>query len=107
MNQADLDTLVISAVRYALGRMTYIVGDTARIAATADITPQARDVIIRDLAEAIERDNYARSKGEDARSKGEDARSEVQNALCGLFPLGMNCDRREWELLYNDLRTRG
>lgn len=93
MNQADLDTLVISAVRYALGRMTYIVGDVARIAATANITPQARDVIIRDLAEAIERDNHARSEGKDA--------------LYGGLPLGMNCDRKEWELLYADLRSRG
>lgn len=93
MNQADLDTLVISAVRYALGRMTYIVGDTARIAATANITPHAREVILRDLAEAIERDDYARSKGNDA--------------LYGGLPLGMNCDRKEWELLYADLRSRG
>jgi len=93
MNQADLDTLVICAVRYALGRMTYVVGDVARIAATADISKHARDVIVRDLGEAIDRDNYARSSGEDA--------------LYGGLPLGMNCDRREWELLYNDLRTRG
>jgi hypothetical protein len=93
MNQADLDTLVISAVRYALGRMTYIVGEVARIAATAEISPQARDVILRDLSEAIARDNYAREQGKDA--------------LNGGLPLGMNCDRREWELLYDDLRTRG
>ena len=93
MKQADLDTLVISAVRYALGRMTYVVGDVARIAATADISQRARNVILHDLAEAIDRDDLARSEG--------------KTPLSGGLPLGMNCDRKEWELLYADLRTRG
>ena len=93
MKQADLDTLVISAVRYAMGRMSYVVGDVARIAATADISKHARDVIIRDLGEAIDRDDLARSEG--------------KTPLGGGLPLGMNCDRKEWELLYADLRTRG
>ena len=93
MKQADLDTLVISAVRYALGRMTYVVGDVARIAATADISKHARDVILRDLGEAIDRDDLARSEG--------------KTPLSGGLPLGMNCDRKEWELLYADLKSRG
>ena len=87
MNQDDLDTLVICSVRYALGRMSYVVGDVARIAATAAISDHARDVILRDLREAFDRDAVRGQDPDALRSS-----------------LGMECDREEWQGLYKRLQ---
>lgn len=50
--------LLISVVRYGVGRRTYIVGDTVNaVAAVADrLSPNTRQVIVRDIAEALDRD---------------------------------------------------
>jgi len=92
LNQEDLDTLTVCAFRYALGRRTYIVGDVARVTGQlrTKISPEIRDVIVRDLKEAIDRDDYAREQGR-----------------IDALPLGMDCDRKEWVRLYDILRSEG
>ena len=49
-----VDRLSVWAVRYALGRATYAVHDVVDtlIAERASLTPQSREVIIRDISEA-------------------------------------------------------
>lgn len=92
LTQEDIDTLTVCAFRYALGRRTYIVGDVARITAQmrSKVSPEVRDIIVRDLKEAIDRDDYARDQG-----RTDD------------LPLGMDCDREEWVRLYDLLRGEG
>jgi hypothetical protein len=92
LEQEDFDTLTVCAFRYALGRRTYIVGDVARIVAQgrSKVSPEIRNIIVRDLKEAIDRDDYAREQG----------RTDA-------LPLGMDCDRKEWVRLYDLLRDEG
>jgi hypothetical protein len=54
----DLDTLTIPAVRYALGRRTYVVADICEIVAynAANLRAETKAIICRDIDEAEARD---------------------------------------------------
>lgn len=75
------DLMAIAAVRYCLGRQTYIVGDCAAwlIAAWPHISESARKTIRRDVDEEFARDDEAR----------------LRNAAHK--PLGADFDRVDWE----------
>ena len=75
------DLMVTAAVRYCLGRSSYIVGDCVDwlLANWERFEPGCRLVILRDISEAIQRDDEARERGDEHK------------------PLGMDMDRREWE----------
>ena len=73
--------MVIAAVRYCVGRMSYIVSDCADwiIANWKDWPENTRAIIKRDIEESFVRDDESRIG-------------------CGEYhPLGMDCDRKEWE----------
>lgn len=57
MTRRDRGTLLINAVRYALGRRTYVVSDTCRIARVAlhEVTDDDRGVIGHDIQKALAR----------------------------------------------------
>ncbi|MBQ6856394.1 MAG: hypothetical protein IJO13_04745 [Lachnospiraceae bacterium] len=78
------EQLLISAVRYALGRMSYIVGTTCEfITNNADrLSDNCIHVIIQDIEGELERYH----------SMGE---------TCG-----MECDEKEWNRLLNTLKER-
>ncbi len=71
------EDMLISAVRYATGRATYIVGDTCDEvrACWPDLTQRARDVITRDVTEHLRL---------------------VDLRLAG----GMDCDHDQWRRLH-------
>ena len=73
--------MVLAAVRYCMGRRTYIVGDCAEwlIAQWPNFNEHTRAIIQRDLEEEFDRDDKAR----------------LEQDTC--LPLGMDMDRREWE----------
>lgn len=75
------DLMAIAAVRYCLGRMSYITGDCSDWlrAQWPNLKPGARQVIQRDIDEAFANDDAARA--EDYPYK----------------PLGHDCDRAEWQ----------
>lgn len=75
------DLMAIAAVRYCLGRQSYIVGDCADWlhAQWPHISAHARSIISRDIDEAFTRDDAARASGSE------------------YLPLGMDIDRRVWE----------
>lgn len=77
------DLMAIAAVRYCLGRMTYITGNCADwlVEQWPYIKPSAQNVIKRDVEEAFERDDKARAEGDGL----------------ALRALGMDCDRTEWK----------
>ena len=76
--------MIIGAFRYALGRMSYVVGDTVDwlIENWGDVPDQAKRVIRNELQSEIQRDNENRADG------------------AKFFALGMDCDRAEWVKLY-------
>lgn len=82
------DFLVIGAFRYALGRQTYVTGETSQwlIAKWPELSVNAQAVIRRDLVKAFEEDDSARSRG--SRYK----------------PLGADCDRAEWQKLLDRIK---
>jgi hypothetical protein len=75
------DLMALAAVRYCLGRMSYIVGDCVNwlVQQWPNIKPEARIVIQRDIEHEFRRDDEARERGD------------------GYKPLGMDMDRRQWE----------
>lgn len=75
------DLMAIAAVRYCLGRTTYIVSDCCDwlVEQWSNIKPSARAVIKRDIEEAFARDDDAREAGNSYK------------------PLGWDCDRQSWE----------
>lgn len=75
------DLMATAAVRYCLGRSSYIVGDCVDwlIEQQTRIEPAALRIIVRDIREAMQRDDEARERGDQH------------------LPLGMDMDRREWE----------
>jgi len=74
------DLMAIAAVRYCLGRMTYITSDCSEwlIEQWPNIKPSAQAVIRRDIDEAFQRDDEARESGD------------------AYKPLGWDCDRAVW-----------
>lgn len=74
------DLMALAAVRYCLGRMSYIVGDCCEWLPRVwpHLKPSVRAVIARDIDEAIRRDTEARARGDEN------------------LPLGMDYDRAEW-----------
>ena len=72
--------MAIAAFRYCLGRQSYIVGDCEdwMIQQWPGFPPNVRQVIERDLREAIQRDDDAREHGDQYK------------------PLGMDMDRACW-----------
>ena len=75
------DLMIIAAVRYCIGRMTYIVIDCADwlIAIWPALDDRTKAIIQRDIDEAFVSDDEAREEGR------------------GYKPLGHDCDRAEWE----------
>lgn len=75
------DWMVLGAVRYATGRMSYVVGTTCDWLAAnwGRLEPQLRGTIARDLEEEFEADDRARAEGR------------------AYKPLGMDMDRAQWE----------
>jgi hypothetical protein len=75
------DLMAIAAVRYCLGRQSYIVSDCASwlIAAWPDLSEDARKTICRDVDEEFARDDEARERNAEYK------------------PLGADCDRADWE----------
>ena len=73
--------LIIDAVRYAVGRTSYQVGETAQwvIANWESLPEHAKTIIKQDLETEFERDDRLRAEG------------------TRYLPLGHDCDRREWE----------
>jgi hypothetical protein len=55
MNKEDRGTILVSAVRYALGRQTYIVSDTCRIVRESayETTDRQREIIEHDIRTAL------------------------------------------------------
>lgn len=81
MTLLDDELMVIAAVRYCTGRMTYIVSSCADwlIKVWPQLTPNTQRTIQRDLEEAFLRDDEARAKGLEYKA------------------LGHDCDRKQWE----------
>lgn len=73
--------MVIAATRYCIGRMSYIVGDCADwlIKIWPILNEKTKSIIQRDIEEEFRRDDEARA----------DERPYK--------PLGMDCDRQQWE----------
>ena len=80
-NTAFDDRIVVWAVRYCLGRMTYVSGECATwlVRHWPQLSEETQQAIRRDVDQAFEADDKAR--GSDQPFK----------------PLGWDCDRREWE----------
>lgn len=57
LSAAEFNALALSAVGYALGRKTYVVGEVTEIVGTHRpvLTPNARDLIVRDITRALDR----------------------------------------------------
>ena len=77
----DRGFIAVSAVRYALGRMTYVVEETADwvIANWAMLPERAKYIIQWGVEWELKRDDIARSRGLSHK------------------PLGADCDRKQWE----------
>ena len=73
--------MIIAAVRYCLGRQSYIVGDCCDwiIANWQDWSERTRNLIQSDIEEEFKRDDESREEGRE------------------FHPLGMDMDRAEWE----------
>lgn len=71
----------IAAVRYCLGRSSYIVGDCVDwlLKVWPDLTDSTRNIIKRDIEEAFAADDKDRETGGSYKR------------------LGWDCDRRDWE----------
>lgn len=84
------DLMATAAVRYCLGRMSYIVGDCVDwlIEQKDNIDPKALKIIVRDIKEAIQRDDEARERGDE------------------YLPLGMDMDRRQWERVLAEIEGK-
>lgn len=80
-NTAFDDRVAIWAVRYCLGRMTYVSGECADwlVRHWPRLSDDTKRAIQRDIDEAFIADDKARASGQHYK------------------PLGWDCDRREWE----------
>lgn len=81
------ELMVVAAFRYCLGRRTYIVSDCVDwlLAHWEVFSDQTRSIIKRDLEEEFARDDAARAGGAGRLT----------------YPLGMDCDRAQWERVRN------
>jgi hypothetical protein len=68
MNRLNLNTLMMCALRYAIGRKTYITEDVSDIiiANRQELTVSSREVMIRDIHHAIETNNYGHQMDKEA-----------------------------------------
>ena len=75
------DLMAVAAVRYCLGRSSYIVGDCCEWLPQAwpTLSESARNIIKRDVEEAFRDDDESRADGNQ------------------YHRLGMNIDRAQWE----------
>ena len=74
----DYEEMIVSAVRYALGRMTYIVKSTV-------------DYVIKDINDG---------------KLGEKALWIIRNDIKYEKNLGMECDKQEWERLVKRINEK-
>jgi hypothetical protein len=83
------DMMALAAVRYCLGRMTYIVSDCCDwlLQVWPDLSQDIRTVIKRDIEEDFTRDDAARLRGD------------------SYLPLGHDMDRKQWEKVRELWRT--
>jgi hypothetical protein len=89
MNDNQLTTLWVGSFRYYLGRQSYAVSDFCEllIQEWPTLPDRLKDLIVKELDNAFLRDDQDRSAGQ------------------GILPLGMDCDRKQWEnvrRLYHD-----
>jgi hypothetical protein len=84
------DVMALAAVRYCLGRQTYIVSDCYDwlLQVCPDLSPDIRIFIKCDVEEYFKRDNAARKRGKDY-----------------YLPLGHDMDRKAWEKVRELWRT--
>ena len=82
----------LCAVRYCLGRRTYVTWECANwlISTWAQIPERAKAIIKRDIEEEFARDDRIRAMF----PKGG---AGSLNAQPTYYPLGDDCDRKEWE----------
>ena len=80
----DGDLMAMAAVRYSLGRRTYVPGECVRwlIRQWPNFSDACKRVIQRDIEEAFASDDKVRTCG---------------GAYQAFKPLGDDCDRAEWE----------
>jgi hypothetical protein len=80
--------MIIGAVRYAMGRMTYVVRETCEWLTDnwARLPESVTSVIERDLEDEFRRDDRARKYLSGDPTLGQH-----------VYPLGWDCDRLEWE----------
>lgn len=78
------DWMIINAVRYATGRMTYAVLETCDwlVANWSNLPERVRQIIRQDLECEFRRDDMARADPYRAKM---------------ILPLGHDCDRAQWE----------
>lgn len=83
--KTDDDSILICAVRYCIGRQSYIVGSCDRWLRDrwSDLSAGTRDVILRDIQRALEHERL------------------------GHRNLGMKIDRDTWAALYRDISPGG
>lgn len=93
------DWVVLNSFRYALGRATYVTGDTQDLIRRqwARMGGQMQAVLVRDLEEAIRRDVFHLER--EAEKNG-----GLRSTAWG--PLGMECDRRGWYDLWRWLAEK-
>ena len=87
MNDDQQLTLWVGATRYHLGRMTYAVRDFCELLRQewARLPEETRKIIQRDIEQEFAQDDDMRALG----------RKEDAPPL--RLPLGMDCDRAQWE----------
>lgn len=83
------DLMALAAVRYCLGRQSYIVGDCVAwlIQQRGAIDPSTMRTIERDIRELLKRDDEARERGD------------------AHLPAGADFDRAEWLLALESITT--
>lgn len=81
MNDEEKLTLYLGAFRYYLGRATYAVGDFVDILVRQwpTLPDRVRKLVAKEVDDAFDADDEARRDGRDHK------------------PLGMDCDRRQWQ----------
>ncbi len=105
MNEADSywgrdELMAIAAIRYCLGRRTYIVRDCVEwiLANWQRFSSYTQLIIQRDVEEIFARDDSVRNDYKDWIRNVKDQDGQTKEAdWTPLYPLGDDCDRTEWE----------